>query len=198
MAQEKVRSFIAFDLDEPDILTKIGELQKELTQTGARIRVVPLENLHITMSFLGEIPISTMDKVATELLEVDFTRFKISIKRLGAFPSLRRINVIWIGIDEGRERLEEIFQRLRPRLRRVGVTKIGQRFSPHITIARVKSRRNIDQLSKTISSLQNVYLGEAMLNTLKLKKSVLTPTGPIYSTIIEKRSDQTEKRVDQY
>lgn len=193
MGQEKVRSFIAFDLDETDILTKIRELQKELTQTGARIRDVPLENLHITMSFLGEIPISIIDNVTTELLQINFTRFKISLRKLGAFPSLRRINVIWIGIDEGRERLEEIFQSLRPRLRRAGVAKTGQRFSPHITIARVKSRRNIDQLSKTISSLQNVYLGEAILNTLKLKKSVLTPTGPIYSTIIEKKSDQTEE-----
>ena len=193
MGQEKVRSFIAFDLDEPDILTKIGEIQKELTQTEARIRVVPLENLHITMSFLGEIPMSIIDNVTVELLQVDFTRFKISLQRLGAFPSLRRINVIWIGIDEGREKLEEIFQLLRPRLRKAGVEKIGQRFSPHITIARVKSRRNIDQLSKTISSLRNVYLGEAVLNTLKLKKSVLTPKGPIYSTIIEKKSSQTEE-----
>lgn len=193
MGQEKVRSFIAFELDEPDILTKIGEIQKELTQTGTGIRAVPLENLHITMSFLGEIPISTIDSVTTELLQTDFTRFRISLRRLGAFPSLRRINVIWIGIDEGRENLEEIFQLLRSRLRRAGVGKTDQRFSPHITIARVKSRRNIDQLSKMISSLRNLYLGEAKLSILKLKKSVLTPKGPIYSTIAEKKGGYTEE-----
>ena len=70
MGQEKVRSFIAFDLDEPDILTKIGEIQKELTQTEARIRVVPLENLHITMSFLGEIPMSVVSQLMKRAAEI--------------------------------------------------------------------------------------------------------------------------------
>jgi 2'-5' RNA ligase len=187
MGQEKIRSFIAFDLDKTDMLTKIQKLQKELLQTGARIRAIPLENLHITISFLGETPIATIDSVATELLQLDFTEFRISLRRLGAFPGQRRINVIWVGIDEGREKLEEIFRLLVPRLRRAGATQKGQRFSPHITIARVKSRKNIDQLSKKLFSLRNVYLGEAMLITLKLKKSILTPSGPVYSTLTEKK-----------
>ncbi len=187
VAEEKIRSFIAFEVDEPKILARIGELQREIVQSGSNIRTVSTENLHITLSFLGELPRTTIDQIATELDQIDFAPFDISLQGIGAFPNLRRINVVWVGIDKGREDLQSIFQLLGIRLRRAGVTEIGRRFSPHITIARVRSRKNIDQLSKRLLSLRDTEIGETILDTLKLKKSVLTPQGPVYTTLAEKK-----------
>ena len=183
--EERIRSFIAFEINELAMSSRIGDLQRELIQSGSSIRIVSVENMHITLSFLGEIPRTTIDLVIAELSQIDFAPFEISLRGLGAFPNLRRINIVWVGIDRGREELQEIFQLLRPRLRRVGLTGVGKRFSPHITIARVKSRRNIDQLSKRLVALRDIEIGHTLLDTLKLKKSVLTPKGPVYTTLAE-------------
>ena len=187
MREEKIRSFIAFDLNEPAILSRISELQSELSQTGSNLRIVSPDNLHVTLSFLGEISQTTISQITSELEQIEFSPFKLSLRGVGAFPNLRRINVIWVGIDKGREDLEEIFQLLRPKLVRLGIPRIGQRFSPHITIARVGSGRNIGQLSKKMFAIGDIELGESFLDTLRLKKSVLTPKGPVYMTLTEKK-----------
>mgnify|MGYP001128622983 CR=1 FL=1 len=188
MREDRIRSFIAFDLNDPAILTKISELQSELGQTGSNLRAVATDNLHVTLSFLGEISQTTIDQVTSELEQIEFSPFVLSLRGVGAFPSLRRINVVWVGIDKGRESVEEIFQLLRPKLIRLGIPGIGQRFSPHITIARVGSGRNIGQLSKRILAIGDIELGETLLDILRLKKSVLTPKGPVYTTLAEKRA----------
>lgn len=188
--EERVRSFIAFEINDPKILAGIEELQRDIIQSGSNIRTVSTRNLHITLSFLGEVPKVTIDRVTAELNQIDFVPFDISLRGIGAFPNIRRINVVWVGIDKGREDLQTIFQLLRPRLRRVGLTKIGRRFSPHITIARVRSRKNINQLSQKLLSIDDIELGSTLLDTLKLKKSVLTPQGPRYTTLAEKKGKE--------
>jgi len=188
MREERIRSFIAFDLREPAILARIRKLQEELAQTGSDIRLVSPTNLHITLIFLGEQTRAVIDHIATVLEEVDFAPIELSLQGLGAFPNPRRINVVWVGINRGREDLEGIFQVLRSRLRGVETVKISKRFSPHITIARVRSRKNIKQLSERILSLRDVELGEGILDILKLKKSILTPKGPIYTTLAKKKA----------
>ncbi len=189
--EEKIRSFIAFDLDDPEMLLRIEGVQRELLSTESRITVVHPENLHVTMSFLGEIPERTVDHIITELQQVEFTPFQLSVRGVGAFPNLRRINVIWVGLEKGSEELGEIFKLLRRGLARAGLAKRSERFSPHITIARVKSRRNIQSLSGKLLSLQDTEFGETLLDTLRLKRSVLTPNGPVYTTIAEKKAKQT-------
>lgn len=188
--EERVRSFIAFEINDPKILTGIEELQRDIIQSGSNIRTVSTRNLHITLSFLGEVPKVTIDRVTAELNQIDFVPFDISLRGIGAFPNIRRINVVWVGIDKGREDLQTIFQLLRPRLRRAGLTKIDRRFSPHITIARVRSRKNINQLSQKLLSIDDIELGSTLLDTLKLKKSVLTPQGPRYTTLAEKKGKE--------
>ncbi|MBL7118670.1 RNA 2',3'-cyclic phosphodiesterase, partial [Candidatus Bathyarchaeota archaeon] len=103
--EERVRSFIAFEINDPKILTGIEELQRDIIQSGSNIRTVSTRNLHITLSFLGEVPKVTIDRVTAELNQIDFVPFDISLRGIGAFPNIRRINVVWVGIDKGREDL---------------------------------------------------------------------------------------------
>jgi 2'-5' RNA ligase len=98
---------------------------------------------------------------------------------------MRRINVIWVGIEKGLKQVEDIYDQLDRRLIKLGFKSDGKKFSPHITISRVKTGRNKEALAHSLMELQDRDFGVFKINTLKLMKSVLTPKGPIYSTLHE-------------
>ena len=154
-------------------------------QTGAQFKLVNPEIMHLTLRFLGEIPISTVELVKEAMSSVRFPSFDVDFQGLGAFPNLKRINVVWVGIRQGHEQLGEIFRQLEPKLRQFGLPGDDKGFSPHLTIARVRSGLNRDPLADYISSKQEEEFGKMRMNSLRLKKSTLTPKGPIYETIHE-------------
>jgi len=185
VSQELVRSFIAVDLDEEPLRERIVNAQRGLEQTGAQLKLVSPEILHLTVRFLGEIPQSTVERVKEAMDGVRFSPFEVEFKGLGAFPSLNRINVIWVGIRSGHEKLDEIFHQLEPKLRQVGLPPDNKGFSPHLTIARVRTGLNKAALSNYIMSMEDHEFGKMQAKVVRLKKSTLTPKGPIYTTIHE-------------
>jgi 2'-5' RNA ligase len=182
---ELVRSFIAFDIEEPNVIENLVRVQSALLETGADLRIVKPENIHITVRFLGGIPPAMIDKIYGEMNKVVFSQFDIEIKGLGAFPDMRHINVIWAGIRRGANELRNIYYQLEPSLQRLGLRPDDKGFSPHLTIARVKSGKKRDELAKFIRDFENYEFGIVKARCLRLKKSILTPQGPIYSTLRE-------------
>ena len=185
MAQDRVRSFIAVDLDEPAIRQAIVTAQMGLGETRAQLKLVDPEIMHLTLRFLGEIPQATVESVKEAMDSVRFPPFDVEFSGLGAFPNLNRINVVWVGIKHGHEQLNEIFHQLEPRLRQMGLPPDNKGFSPHLTIARVKSGLNRAALADYVSSMRDQEFGKMPVRAVRLKKSTLTPKGPIYSTIHE-------------
>lgn len=139
----------------------------------------------MTLRFLGEIPQATVDRVKEAMGIVRFSRFEVEFSGLGAFPSLNRINVVWVGMKHGHEQLSEIFHQLEPKFRQIGLAPDNKGFSPHLTIARVRSSVNKAALAEYVSSLRDQDFGKMPVRTVRLKKSTLTPKGPIYTTIHE-------------
>ncbi|UCF59314.1 MAG: RNA 2',3'-cyclic phosphodiesterase [Candidatus Bathyarchaeota archaeon] len=182
---EMIRSFIAFDIDSESLLRKFSEAQGILANTGAGLKLVQPRNLHITMRFLGNITLSMVDSIHEEMNKVPFTPFDVEIRGLGAFPSLKYTRVVWAGIRKGADELANISSQLEPRLQKLGFRPDPGGFSPHLTIARVKTGRNKVELARCIEELADYEFGIVEANCLKLKKSVLTPKGPIYSTLRE-------------
>ncbi|MBS7643460.1 RNA 2',3'-cyclic phosphodiesterase [Candidatus Bathyarchaeota archaeon] len=187
MPLEKIRCFIAFDIDDETILTRLGETQEQLVRTGADLKLVETQNIHVTLRFLGEIAPQLVNSIQEEMKMVKFSSFDIELRGLGVFPNLRHPNVVWVGIKKGAEELKGIFAQLEPRLRALGLRPDVRGFSPHITIARVKSGRNKTELIAQIAQMENLELGVMKADALRLKKSILTPRGPIYSTLYEVR-----------
>ena len=185
---EKVRSFIAVDVADGVILKRITDCQAELTRTGADLKPVESENIHATLRFLGEVQVPLLDQVKSELAQVAFQSFLVELRGVGAFPNPRRPNVVWIGITKGGEELQGIFSRLEPRLRGLGFAADRKGFSPHITIGRVKSGRNREALYSAIMGMSDLEFGSMTAESIRLKKSTLTPKGPIYSTIYEQKA----------
>jgi 2'-5' RNA ligase len=109
----------------------------------------------------------------------------VQIKGLGAFPNPRYPRVVWAGITEGTEHIKSVFSQIEPKLRGLGFTSDNRGFSPHLTIARVRSGRNKQKLAAFLTENANYDFGAIDAKCLRLKKSTLTPKGPIYSTLKE-------------
>ncbi len=180
-----IRSFLAFDIESDTVLNRFATAQKLLVQTGADLKLVEPQNIHITVRFLGNTTPAMVEKIFEEMKEVQFTPFNVQINGLGAFPDLRYSRIVWAGITEGADRLKNVFSQLEPRLRGLGFTPDPRGFSPHLTIARVRSGRNKAQLAELITENANYDFGIIKAQCLRLKKSDLTPRGPIYSTLKE-------------
>lgn len=185
MSHERLRSFIAVDLDEPSVREKIVTAQRGLEQTRAPLKVVESQIMHLTIRFLGEISLATVERVKEAMDTVHFPPFEAEFTGLGVFPNPKRINVVWVGIKQGQQELSQIFQQLEPKLRQVGLPPDDKGFSPHMTVARVRSPVNREALAAYVESMKNEEFGRMAVNALRLKKSTLTPRGPIYTTIHE-------------
>lgn len=182
---ESIRSFIAFDIESDTVLNRFTAAQRKLIQIGADLKPVEPQNIHITVRFLGNITPAMIEKIFDEMTQVQFNLFTVQIKGLGAFPNPRYPRVVWAGITEGADQLKSIFSQLEPKLRGLGFTPDTRGFSPHLTIARVRSGRNKQQLAEFLTENANYEFGAVEARCLRLKKSVLSPRGPVYSTLKE-------------
>jgi len=178
------RSFIAVDVEAGDVLR---DAIKELDHFGRTLKPVSPENMHITLKFLGgtdERCVPQLTKVMKDAVE-GVTPFEVRLVGTGVFPNLRTARVLWVGM-EGAEPLKDIVTRLEDGCDLMGFGRDKQAFSPHLTLARVREGFNAD-LVDFIKYGQGKDFGSFTVNALKLKKSVLTPAGPIYSDAAEVR-----------
>ncbi len=182
---ESIRSFLAFDIESDTVLNRLSIAQRQLVQTGADLKLVETQNIHITVRFLGNITPETAEKIFDEMTQVQFTSFTVQIKGLGAFPNPNYPRVVWAGITTGADQLKSVFSQIEPKLRDLGFTPDTRGFSPHLTIARVRSGRNKQQLAQFLNENANFEFGIVNAQCFRLKKSQLTPKGPIYSTLKE-------------
>jgi len=182
---ETIRSFVAFDIGNAQVLKRLGEAQDILAKTGADLSFVKPQNIHITLRFLGDITLSMMEKIDKEMQSIVFRPFDVEIKGMGAFPNVKYARVVWAGIQQGADELMAVFNQLELRLRQLGLAPDSKGFSPHLTIARVRSGRNKQALVSCVNELTAYEFGKVHADCLRLKKSVLTPQGPIYSILKE-------------
>jgi len=181
---DKVRAFVAVELD-TQLLPTVLELQREVLSVGADIKAVEPENIHFTLRFLGEIAQSTIDEIIASMNRLRFDPFPIEIRGVGSFPNMRNPRVIWIGLSMGSDAFSRLSRQLEDCLREIGLGSEGERFTPHLTIGRVRSGRNKAALIKKLGELLNAEVGKMRVGSVKLKKSTLTPRGPIYTTLLE-------------
>lgn len=180
-----IRSFISFDIGDEAVLERMSDVQSLLVETGAGLKLVKPKNIHMTVRFLGNITPSMVEKIFGEMKKVEFTPFDVKIHGIGVFPHFRYIRVVWAGMTGGADEMRSVFSQLEPRLRRLGFAPDRKGFSPHLTIARVKSMKNKAELVKCIKENADCEFGTVRAECLRLKRSNLTPKGPIYSTLKE-------------
>lgn len=181
---ELTRTFIAVDIDNPEIIARIQEIQRELRESGIVSKDVEPENLHITLWFLGELPENKLRIVLDEVSKIRFNSFELKIENVGYFPGGNRINVIWLKAEDQTNTLNHILDQLISNLGQKGFKYDERGFTPHLTIARVKYIQDKDRALKKLEKLRSIHLGYQIIDSVKVKKSVLTSKGPIYSDLL--------------
>jgi 2'-5' RNA ligase len=175
-----MRLFIAVDIPK-DITDKIrrtqNQIKKEVIGTFPKS-----EKLHLTLKFLGEVSEESKDQLINELKKIKFNSFNITLKSIGTFPSENYIRVIWIDAEDGD--LPKLAQRINESLKRFKFKK-DYNYKTHLTIARVKNIPNKDSLKETLTKFKQKEYGSFTVNSIKLYKSVLKPTGAVYTLIEE-------------
>ena len=179
-----MRAFLAFEVS-PEVRDNLLKVEEELKLTRADVKVVERENLHFTVKFLGEIPDSMVDEVDKRVRALALRRMEVDVRGLGAFPDTRRPRVIWAGVSpHDLAAISSNGQQVVDALEGVGETD-ERGFHPHITVARVRSPRNMEALASMLRDYSTKDFGRTPISALKLKSSTLTPAGPTYRDIKE-------------
>lgn len=177
------RSFIAIETNE-ETRKNIIDLQRDLKQTGADLKIVNPENIHLTLRFLGNVSENRLELVKDAMNKaITISPFKIGVEGTGVFPKLSFIRVIWAGVEKGEEETRAIRDSLDKKLDEINHPPPDKEFTPHLTIARVKSGKAKDKLISKIKENSDREFGSINVTDITLKKSELTPDGPIYTTL---------------
>jgi len=177
-----MRSFIAISLPK-EIKETITELEQGFTKCDLAFKWVKPENLHFTLKFLGNIDEEQIIKIKEAIAKVSdkFASFEVSFDSFGFFPHERKPRVFFISTTP-EELLKNIAVKLEEELEVLGFEKEG-RFKSHITLARIKSLKNINCLKEKV---KNIRLDKKFsINEITLYKSTLTKEGPVYEEIFK-------------
>jgi 2'-5' RNA ligase len=186
------RVFIAVHLDEA-LRQEIVHLEERLRQAGAPLRWIASGNLHFTVRFLGEITPAQLAQVrlATREAAAGTPPFRLTLEGVGAFPSLARPQVIWVGVREGGEHLAAISARLDEALAHHRFPRERRPFVAHLTITRLKHQRRWGEIVRALSGFKEVPVGTQQVNSLAIMESHLHPKGARYTRLEEVPLDGT-------
>ena len=180
------RAFIAVDLS-PEIRTEIEALIARLRRMPgqAGMRFVSASGIHLTLKFLGDIPVELGDRLHQALERATAARsaFSVRVRGAGCFPDAGRPRVVWVGLEEPREELSALQRAIEAECVALGLPAEDRPFSPHLTLGRVRREAGAEAASFVRTMLereQTVDLGEMTVESVHLFRSDLRPTGADY------------------
>ena len=183
---DQIRSFIAIEL--PDELKRgLGRLQARL-QDRPGIKWVDPDSIHLTLKFLGDVAASRIGEITDAMEEAagGVSPFRLKASGLGVFPNPRQTRVAWVGLEGDVESVTGLQQRLEASLARLGFTPETRRFTPHLTLARVRDRASPEERTGFGQAFTGANLDieyAIKVSAIILIKSQLTRAGAIYSQI---------------
>lgn len=183
-----IRAFIAIDLP-AEILHNLQQVSVQLQQRliGIPLRWVPTQNIHLTLKFLGEVSVNNLDLIK-EILQVEAEKhagFEVSMGELGAFPSLHRPRVVWVGV-QAPPVLITIQHEIEAQTTRLGYAPEERQFSPHLTLGRVAHNitpQEARQIGETLTDYKAGSLGTTRIEALHLYRSELSQRGATYTRL---------------
>jgi len=185
---EPVRCFIAIGLPD-EVKAGLNQLQAQLKSGGqVSIKWVDPYSIHLTLKFLGSVDGDKIAPITAAMAEAveGVSPFSLKVEGLGAFPNLRRVQVVWVGVSGEVDKLAHLQQRLESSLAGLGFTPENRRFTPHLTLARVRDQVSTDEregLGQLIAGTKFEAARSFPVEAVSLMRSQLTREGAIYSRI---------------
>lgn len=179
-----IRSFIALPL-EPEIQQRLKIIQNELHRTGAEVKWVKAEQIHVTLKFLGEIEserLGTVKQILGQTIS-PLKEFLLEIDHLGAFPKLENPKIIWVGAKSPGSVIQKMGSSLEEALEKAGFPKEERDFAPHITIGRLKGSLNRFALTQAMKKFTFHEPLVQLVKEVTLFQSTLLPQGPVYEAL---------------
>lgn len=181
-----VRSFLAVLLPE-EVRQRLWREAQPLREAVGRVAWVRVENLHVTLRFLGSVDEATLRRAADALAAAcaQTSPFTVTLGGLGGFPGLRAPRVAWAGVAVGGEMLVALHARVERALAERGVPPEGRPFHPHVTLGRTRDPRGAPELGRALAAVVGAGpYGEVRVDAVHLMRSELDPTGARYGTLV--------------
>lgn len=155
--------------------------------SGLPVRWVPVNNIHLTLFFLGEVSTANLSSVTNELQAEasQHPAFEIIVGKLSAFPNANRPRVVWIGV-QAPPVLAELQNGIAQRMNRLGYANEERDFTPHLTLGRVSRTAEpgeVRRIGEAIRQKEVDLLGQVDIRKVHLFRSDLRPTGAVYESI---------------
>jgi 2'-5' RNA ligase len=185
---DSIRSFIAIELPD-ELRVELGKIQNSLiTSQQNWVKWVKPDSIHLTLKFLGDISTDQIKEIrqAIEDATSEIPPFTLKIRDLGVFPNLKRVQVIWVGLDGDLEKLINLQKRIEENMDILGYPAEERGFTPHLTLGRVRFQPPLSDLQKFTKLITETKFESTIkidVNAVHLIKSQLTPQGAIYSKL---------------
>jgi RNA 2',3'-cyclic 3'-phosphodiesterase len=185
---DQIRAFIAIELPE-SVKAGLKRVQDKLKSVDpACAKWVDPDGVHLTLKFLGNIDAARMKDIIGLINEASqiVTPFHLELKGLGAFPNLKRTQIIWVGINGELDKLQILQKQIEDKLAGIGFPPEGRTFTPHLTLARLREYATVLQRQTIGEAISRQILESGLIinvNTVSLMKSLLTPAGAVYTEL---------------
>jgi RNA 2',3'-cyclic 3'-phosphodiesterase len=183
---DTIRTFVALRLP-GDIIDHASGLQSALKSRGLKLRWVKAGNLHLTLKFMGELPVAVVDDVGHALGRAgrDTAPLALTVQGMGVFPGIRRARVLWVGLGGRIEALQSLYSRIEDELAGLGLAREKRDFKAHLTLARMKGPVAPRELLTAMEATGNYEPRPFMARHLILFQSELRPQGAVYTPLVE-------------
>ncbi len=185
----RLRTFIGIDVGKP-IRDRCVALQDTLARSGAEVKWVEEENIHLTLLFLGEVEDRALPALCKAVADACAGQdvFTLSVESVGCFPNPRRPRVVWVGVGAGSSEVCVLHDALEAPLLELGCYRREARpYTPHITLGRVKSDRSTDALATALARQTKWRGGDTEVREIHVLSSELRPEGPVYTILSRAR-----------
>ena len=179
------RTFIAIDPGQA-VRDRLASLQETIAKTGADIKWVEHENLHLTLLFLGEVDQRNITAVCRAVSDAAATQptFSMTVEKAGAFPNSRRPRTLWVGVGAGTQEICALHDAAEPALLELGCYRREERaYTPHLTLGRVRADLAGDALTAALTKRADWSAGETTVREILVMGSELTRDGPAYTVL---------------
>ncbi len=179
-----MRTFFALELDD-DIRSRLHAAQQRLRDPSAKIRFVAEENLHVTLTFLGDVDDAAVNDVCSLAGEVASAAepMEFDIVGISCVPPAGQLRMLWAGATDPNAQMAQLLTDLDAAMGEMGFKMEHRAFNPHITLARIKYCPNPAIIRNAAAPLAGKHFGTQHCTHLTAYTSTLTPAGPIYTPI---------------
>ena len=181
---ETVRVFIAVDIGD-EIRGRLDALQRKFKKVHSNVRWTQLKSMHLTLTFLGDVPIEKIDPLHAALDQAcqGIECFELEAAGTGTFGKPSHPRVVWAGI-KACPPLVQLQQKIAEGLSRAEIDFDQKPFSPHLTLGRVKSiDHHTASLLDKLEKYGDMAFGSVLVSGVELMKSELTPRGAEYAVL---------------